>query len=106
MYSFSGNCAASVPISTFMCLWAIYIFPGSVHIFSCNRIDRPIVGTYKSLTDTWIWEIGTEAAQFLLWEYLLWISVLCLCSAIKRSFVFIYTSFSCSKLPIERTIRI
>ncbi len=25
MYSFSGNSAASAPISTFMCLWAIYI---------------------------------------------------------------------------------
>ncbi len=33
IYSFSGNSAASAPISTFMCLWAIYIFPGLVYIF-------------------------------------------------------------------------
>ncbi len=33
MNSFSGNYTASVLISTFMCLWAIYIF-------ACSRIDR------------------------------------------------------------------
>ncbi len=67
LYSFSGNCAASVPISTFMCLWVIYIFPGSILIFSCSRIGRSIMGIYKSLTDTWMWKLGLWLSQFLFW---------------------------------------
>ncbi len=37
------------PQSTFMCLWAIYIFQGLVHIFSCSRIGRPWSWKYINL---------------------------------------------------------
>jgi hypothetical protein len=29
-----------------------------VHLFSCSRIGRPIVGIYTSLLETWIKELG------------------------------------------------
>jgi hypothetical protein len=54
IYSFSGNWAASVPISTFMCLWAIYIFPGLVHIFPATHR----LWEYKSLTDINMLKLG------------------------------------------------
>ncbi len=69
------------PNSTFMCLWVIYIFPGSVHIFSCVRIARPIVGIYKSLTDPWMWKLGLRPLNSFSGNILFEFSVLCLCSA-------------------------
>ncbi len=41
MNSFSGNCAASIPISTFMCMWEIYIFLGlSIYFPAAEQANR------------------------------------------------------------------
>jgi hypothetical protein len=85
MYSFSGNCAASVLISKFMCLWTIYIFPGSVHIFPAGRIGRSFVGIYKSLTVTWMWKLGLWPRNFFFWNICFQFSALVLCSAVLYS---------------------
>jgi hypothetical protein len=73
MYSFSGKSAASAAISTFMCLWAIYIVPGSVYNTSTyflqqnRRTDGGNIWiTHRRLN----LEIGTETLIFLFWEYL------------------------------------
>ncbi len=36
------------PVPTFIYLWEIYIFPGSVCLFWCRKICGPIMGIYKS----------------------------------------------------------
>ncbi len=51
------NCAVAVPISTFMCLWAIYI-PRLICLSFCRKISGPILEKYKSLTDKWVWKLG------------------------------------------------
>jgi hypothetical protein len=61
MNSQKWNRAASFPIPTFMYLWASYIFPGSVWLFGCSKIGRPI---YKWLTDTWMWKLGDRTLYF------------------------------------------
>ncbi len=46
VYSFSGNCLASAPISTFMCLWAIYIQRGSDISGTLSKLHRCFKKTY------------------------------------------------------------
>ncbi len=63
IYVFSEKELQGLSLSTVMCLWAIYIFPRSVHIFSCSRIGRSIVEIFKSLTDTWMQKMGLRPSN-------------------------------------------
>ncbi len=59
LYSFSGNCAASAPISTFMCHERfLYSQDRSTYSISSSRNGSSIVGIYNSLKDTWMWKLG------------------------------------------------
>jgi hypothetical protein len=41
-----------IPVPTLIYLW------GSVCLFCCREICGPILGIYKSFTDTWMWKLG------------------------------------------------
>jgi hypothetical protein len=88
MYSQKSNCAALFPISMFIHLGAIYIFP--VHLFCCSQIGRPIVGIYKSLTEIWMYCINWDGRPrcFLSGNIVFQFSVQYLCSVsiIKNKF--------------------
>ncbi len=62
IHSFPGNCTASAPVSTFICLWAIYIFPRSVHIFlSAEKADPSWEYIIRSLThECGNWDRGPD----------------------------------------------
>ena len=65
-YSQKGNCAASVPISTFMCLRAgsIYSHHRSAYCILLQENMWTILGLYKIAHRHMNVEIGTEAAEF------------------------------------------
>ncbi len=54
-----------LPISTFMYLWAIYIFPGLVCLICCIQIGRLINRSKIHEGRKWEWEV-----QFHFWEYI------------------------------------
>ncbi len=60
------NCAALFPISTFLYLWAINIFPWSVHLFGCIAFAIWLWDFLKrsEILECWNWEWGRT---FLFW---------------------------------------
>jgi hypothetical protein len=88
IYSFSGNCVvsvpistASIPISTFMCPWSIYIFPRSVHVFpAAEKADRSWEYINRSQThECGNWDFGQAipflgifVSNFRYWFFAMW----------------------------------
>ncbi len=72
-YSQRRNCMTTVPISTFICLWAIYIFPWSICLFCCRKyVDRS--WEYRNLSQThecgnWGWGRAIPREGIHKWDF-------------------------------------
>ncbi len=103
IYSFSGNSAASAPISTFTCLWVIYIFPESVHIFPpAEKADPSWEYICNSLTDTWMWKLGLRPRYSFSGNICFKFSAFCLCKVLPWNYLLILKSF---QLPSSETVK-
>ncbi len=56
-------CALS-PISCIQLYVSFFVFPWSVCLFCSRKIGGPIVGIYKSLTETWMWKLELRLRSF------------------------------------------
>ncbi len=54
-------------------------------LFCCRKICGPFLGIYKSLTDTWMWELGLWPRNSFSGNICFEFSGLCLCSAAKKT---------------------
>ncbi len=113
MYFFSGNCVASVSSSTFRCLWAFYIFPGSVHIFpAAESADGS--WEYKNRSQThecgnWDWGRAVPWKGMLKWDFhrsVKWWPFLQLCLVVWLMYIkitcFFIWRFSCKPQTIRQ----
>ena len=57
-YFQNGIILFCLPIHILICLWEIYIFPGSVSQFCCSQICGPIWEYINRFTDAWMWKLG------------------------------------------------
>ncbi len=73
----------------------IHVFVSDLNIPSisppifCSKTGWPIVGIFKSLTETWMWKVGARPRSFISWNICFEFSVQCLCSVGAKKIVFV-----------------